>query len=349
MNKTASLILPIIGNIIRPQARPYFCTYITTWRCNARCQMCDIWEKKNTEEISPEEVSRIFKQIPSLKIVRLSGGEPFLRKDFPDIIQAIDGNRNISVIHITTNGILTVDVVKALDKAYRANIHLKISLNAYGKRHDEAMGVDGAYEKAMATIEAIVNLRHRRNIFVGINQTITNMESYCDSHNIRKLCRKYEMAYLPVLAYRGASLYGSESSSTEFELYGDFTHAQIKEMLEDFIQEAGRVRDIRERCMKRYYLKGLYQRLVKGTCKPSPKCVALRKHIRISPDGSVPVCLYNDATVGNVVRDSFKAVWEGEKAYSLRQWVDACKGCWVQCETIPSAIFSRSMIFNLIS
>jgi len=311
--------------------------------------MCDIWKKKTSEEISPEEVNRIFKQIPSLRIVRLSGGEPFLRNDFPDVMHAVDSNRNISVIHITTNGMLTENIFKALDKVYHADIHLKISLNACGKRHDEVMGVDGAYKQTMATIEAMVDLRRKRKFFVGINQTITNMESYYDSHNIRKLCREYEVAYLPILAYRGASLYGSKRSGTEFELFGDFTHVQIRKILEDFMREAGRIKNITERCMKRYYLKGLYQRLVKGSCKPSPKCVALRKHVRISPDGSMPVCLYNDAIVGSVACDNFKAVWEGEKAVFLRKWVDGCKGCWAQCETIPNAIFSGSIMFDLFS
>ena len=309
--------------------------------------MCDIWKKKDPEEISSDEVGRIFKQLPSLRIVRLSGGEPFLRKDFQDIIGTIDRNRNVSIIHITTNGMLTDNTVKALDKVYRSSIHLKISLNAYGKRHDEVLGVDGAYEQAISTIDAVVNLRRRRNIFVGINQTITNIESYYDSLNIRSFCRKYELEYLPVLAYRGAVLYGSRSLGTKFKFYGDFTHTQIKTILEDFIRDSSQVKDLKERFMKRYYLKGLYRRCVEGISKPLPKCTALRKHIRISPDGSIPVCLYNDTTVGNVVRNNFKAVWNGEKAGSLRQWVDACKGCWVQCEVIPSAVFSPNLLFNL--
>jgi MoaA/NifB/PqqE/SkfB family radical SAM enzyme len=76
--------------------------------------------------------------------------------------------------------------------------------------------------------------------------------------------------------------------------------------------------------------------------------VALRSHLRLLPDGRVPVCQFNTETVGNVLHQSFEEVWHGMNARSSRQWVDACPGCWAECEVLPSALFSGDLLVHFI-
>src|SRR5471030_1202794 len=55
--------------------------------CNSRCVMCDIWKRKRDKEITPGELRQILRD-PLFKAVRyvgMSGGEPTLRKDLPEI------------------------------------------------------------------------------------------------------------------------------------------------------------------------------------------------------------------------------------------------------------------------
>src|SRR5262249_55197925 len=61
--------------------RPRLLTYIVTFRCNARCVMCDSWRKDGEGELTLEQIERIYRQLPPLHAVRLTGGEPFVRKD----------------------------------------------------------------------------------------------------------------------------------------------------------------------------------------------------------------------------------------------------------------------------
>ena len=96
---------------------------------------------------------------------------------------------------------------------------------------------------------------------------------------------------------------------------------------------------------KRYYLRGLLARLQKQAAPaPHPKCVALRSHIRLLPDGSVPVCQFNTEPVGNLLKDTFADVWHGVAAAESRKWVDNCPGCWAECEVMPSAIYSGDIL-----
>jgi MoaA/NifB/PqqE/SkfB family radical SAM enzyme len=68
--------------------------------------------------------------------------------------------------------------------------------------------------------------------------------------------------------------------------------------------------------------------------------VALRSHLRLLPDGGVPVCQFNTEVVGNLLRQSFDEVWRSAAAQKSRDWVDACTGCWAECEVVPNAVYS---------
>jgi MoaA/NifB/PqqE/SkfB family radical SAM enzyme len=109
------------------------------------------------------------------------------------------------------------------------------------------------------------------------------------------------------------------------------------------------VRDVATRVGKRYYLRGLLARL-RGDRRPRPhpKCVALRSHLRLLPDGGVPVCQFNTETVGNLLHQPFEEVWRGTRAGPSRRWVDGCPGCWAECEVIPSALYSGDLFVHLV-
>jgi len=47
---------------------------------------------------------------------------------------------------------------------------------------------------------------------------------------------------------------------------------------------------------------------------PKPRCVALRSHIRILPDGRVPVCQFNPETIGSLLDQSLDELWASEAA-----------------------------------
>jgi pyruvate-formate lyase-activating enzyme len=72
----------LVGEALCAVPRPGWCTYLVTYRCNARCGMCDSWRMKPGTELAPSDVARVFERIGALDIVRLSGGEPFLRAPF---------------------------------------------------------------------------------------------------------------------------------------------------------------------------------------------------------------------------------------------------------------------------
>ena len=117
--------------------------------------------------------------------------------------------------------------------------------------------------------------------------------------------------------------------------------------MKDELKRVHRMRDPAVRLGKCYYLKGLLARLREEVDPhPKPPCVALRSHLRLLPDGRVPVCQFNTETVGNLATQSFDEVWGGEATVESRRWVDDCPGCWAECEVMPSAIYSADILFS---
>jgi len=250
------ILWPVIKSKFIRHAEPFFCTYIITWRCNAKCVMCDVWKKDPDGGFSSKKIVDIFKKLKTVKIVRLSGGEPFLHSGMADIVNGIAENTSVQIVHITSNGFLTEAMVDFIQRARHKNIHIKISLNGIDDNCDKVMGVPGAYKKIMRSIETLAPLREKYPFLLGINQTIANWKSYEDSKQIRKMCDCYDLPYLPVIAYEKVALYDKESkdkkTNVQFVPFGDFSQENLKIILDDFISETGEIKEFVERFVKRY-------------------------------------------------------------------------------------------------
>ena len=79
-----------------------------TYKCNARCKMCDIWKQKDNLELEYFELEKLFSDeliTSSLKSVNLTGGEPLLRKNLLAIVELIARKcEKLEIITINTNG-----------------------------------------------------------------------------------------------------------------------------------------------------------------------------------------------------------------------------------------------------
>ncbi|WBX76797.1 GTP 3',8-cyclase MoaA [Tenacibaculum ovolyticum] len=109
-----------------------------TDRCNLRCQYCmpahgiDIVPRK--ELLTYKEMYRLIRVLTELGVnkVRLTGGEPFARKDFMSFLEMLSYNDLLDEINITTNGALVSKHIQTLEKLEKVkNINLSIdSLHA---------------------------------------------------------------------------------------------------------------------------------------------------------------------------------------------------------------------------
>jgi len=149
-----------------------------TDRCNLRCQYCmpahgiDIVPRK--ELLTYKEMYRIIRVLTELGVnkIRLTGGEPFVRKDFVGFLEMLSFNDLLEDINITTNGALISNHIDRLEKLQKVkNINLSIdSLQANKFNEITRRNVFNEVFKTMEALEkSTMNLKLNVVVQSGIN------------------------------------------------------------------------------------------------------------------------------------------------------------------------------------
>ncbi len=147
-----------------------------TYRCNAKCVMCNIWKMDWSNEMDLEEFRSfmrdpIYSKVDSLGI---NGGEPTLVRQLPDFAQVIlDELPQLKNLNMISHGFNRKLLYPALEKIYAAckakgvYFHLSISLDGYGEMHSKVRGL----KVWPLTSAAILHIQD-------------NKEKYCDSIDV---------------------------------------------------------------------------------------------------------------------------------------------------------------------
>lgn len=334
---------------------PRFMTYIVTYTCNARCIMCDSWKKPSPNDLTLEEIAKIYDQLPPMDAVRLSGGEPFVRRDLLDIAHLTQEKLEPLFLHVTSNGFLTDRIVDFCERRRRdVPLHLLISVDGMQNKHNQVRGHDKAWDYVMRTLAVLAPRREELRLQLAVNQTIVDAEGVEHYARLREHLAPLDIRNNMVMAYDASATYHLKSeievapeSIGQFTTFGDFGKEQLERLFQLVEEDLPRY-PLAERMAKRYYLKGIRNRLLGDVGHPNPPCVALNSHLRLLPDGRVPICQFNTRPVGNLRHQSFEEVWYGDDGTAGRNWVKACPGCWAECEVLPSAVYSGDLLWQSV-
>lgn len=345
----------LLRNRRRQSTLPRFLTYTVTFGCNAKCIMCDSWKMPSPNDLRLDEIEGIFRQLPAMDAVRLTGGEPFVRRDLVEIAEAARRHLRPLVLHVTTNGFLTDRVVEFCEKRNRRlPLHLLVSVDGVGEKHNAIRGHSRAWDMVMATIEAVAPRQRELNLRLMVNQTIVDAEGVEHYRRLRELLKPHSVYNNVVMAYDTSATYNMEkevnlapTEAGRFTTFGEFSHEDLERLVSQIEADLSQL-PFWERLAKRYYLRGIANRLLHQTGSPNPPCVALNSHLRIFPNGDVPTCQFNSHVVGNLRRQPFAEIWRSAEVQQQRDWVRRCVGCWAECEVLPSAVYTGDLLQSLI-
>jgi Fe-coproporphyrin III synthase len=333
-------------------ALPRMLTFIVSFRCNARCIMCDSWKKDGTGDMTLEQIESVFHKLPKLDAVRLTGGEPFARKDFPEIASMAQRLLNPQVLHITSNGFLSDAIIDYTHKRDTSKkLYLLISIDGTEATHNRIRGVKNAWQRAITTINGIAPYQKEKNIHLMVNQTIVDDSSMDEYSKLHPILKNLGVQHNVVFAYDESATYSAESaqkefvynSEGEFSLFSDLSKDRMKSFFEELHRDSNEM-PITDRWAKRYYYQGIKNRLLHGVGSPNPPCVALSSHLRLYPNGDVPTCQFNNKIAGNLLTQTWDEYWESTLRQAQRKWVQACKGCWAECEVLPNSIYTADIL-----
>jgi MoaA/NifB/PqqE/SkfB family radical SAM enzyme len=191
----ASLLpkIPLYWSFYRygfPKLLPFSLVISISFRCNSKCRTCDVWRKPN-DDLSLEEWTKVFEKIGQGPIyMTFTGGEPFLRKDLPEMVIAAYRNCRPEYITIPTNGLLPPRILEGVkricENAPQSQIGVNLSLDGIGREHDDIRLVPGNWERSVKTWAGLKELQKtHKNLVLTIHTVISKF-------NLRRFHQIYE-------------------------------------------------------------------------------------------------------------------------------------------------------------
>ena len=147
-----------------------------TYRCNARCVMCNIWKMPIKAELTIGQIDQILADdiFRSVETLTITGGEPILRDDLVELVALFIGKlTRLNQLTITTNGLLPDKTIQFIQKiaqtCLKNNIHLSVSVSVdgVGEVHDRIRGIPGAFEKIEKAISQLKELQKEYGFYLG--------------------------------------------------------------------------------------------------------------------------------------------------------------------------------------
>ena len=158
----------------------------TTGKCNAKCVMCfysNDMEKKE-KDLSLDEIKKLSENTGEIKRMLLSGGEPTLRDELPEIIELFYNNNHITDLNFPTNGMQPERVIEWIKRWRKScpdlNITVSVSLDGFGKTHDTQRGVECFYK----VCETIKKLDEQ---FKNDGHVIRNIATIITKYNVEEI------------------------------------------------------------------------------------------------------------------------------------------------------------------
>jgi len=256
-----------------------------TDRCNLRCFYCMPEEGLNwlsrTELMSYDEMLQICSLLVKMGVekIRITGGEPFVRKDIMQFLTALSELDGLNELTITTNGVLTAPHVKELKAIGVKSVNLSLdTLDA--NRFFSITGRD-EFTNVMATLDEL--LKH--NIDVKINAVVMDGKNVQDIIPLVELTKNLPVSvrFIEEMPFNG-----------DGHIYGGlkWDHVRILEEIQSNYPEIKKLIDPLFSTSYNYQVPGYsgtvgiiaaYSRTFCGTCN----------RIRITPVGELKTCLYD--------------------------------------------------------
>ncbi|ONI81034.1 cyclic pyranopterin phosphate synthase MoaA [Actinosynnema sp. ALI-1.44] len=285
-----------------------------TDRCNLRCRYCMPEEEyawlPREHLLTFEEIERLTEAFVSLGVdkVRLTGGEPLLRRGLPELVRRLSGLPGVKDLAMTTNGVL---LARHAEQLREAGLHrLTISLDTLRPARFAELTRRGTYPDVLAGIDAatatgLTDLKIDTVVMRGFND-----DELADLVEFGRT-KSAEVRFIEYMDVGGATGWTPEKV---------FSRAEI---LETLTREYGRIEELRKTDVApadRFLLPdGTVFGIISSTTQPF--CATCDRS-RLTADGMWLRCLY--AMTGTDLREPLRA------GASLDELRDLITGVWQQ-------------------
>ena len=321
----------------------YVILYLTS-RCNFRCPMCFYLEEikdPNKEELAFADLEKMARSLGRLVQLSLTGGEPFLRHDIPEVVGIFARHNAVQYVTIPTNGSLPDRIHDTVERLVTdfptTNFRIPISLDGFPKDHDEIRG-GKSFDKIEQTLERLNRIRRRvDNLTLDINTCYSALNQGKLHGFVEFVADRFDVDNHCVTYVRG----NADESTKD---------ASIREYVE-LVEDIRRRRNPRESRPFSSFLRAVmdYQRdIIKWTLqhdKMYVPCMAGRKMIVVNEKAEVLPCEILNKRLGSLKDYDYDVgkLMNNPQALELVDWIRRTKcHCTFECALATSIIFHKA-------
>lgn len=293
-------------------------TVIVTYRCNAHCNMCDCYKDptKPSEEITLDTI----KKLPEMEFTNITGGEPFIRKDLPDIVRELYKKTNRIVI--STNGYFKDRIIELCKEFPQAGI--RISIEGLQETNDKIRGIPDGFNRGYGALKTLVEMGHKD---VGFGMTVQDM-------NCEDLVPLYDISNELGMEFATATLHNSfYFRKTDNKIDDKLKVAQnFEKLINELLKSSSP-----KKWFRAYFNHGLIN-YIYGQDRLLP-CDMSKNAFFIDPFGDVIPCngMAKKAVMGNLVEQTWDELWNSEQADKVRCQTKNCdRQCWMIGSASPA-------------
>lgn len=316
---------------------PITLTYSITAACQSKCKTCNIGAryhnnpKLREKDLNLDEIKRIFQTIGHVFFFNVSGGEPYLRDDLPEIIELALRYLKPKVIHIPTNAIasekirdLTVRCLEVLKQnGSKIPFTVKPSIDGVAGVHDEIRGVKGNFKQLEKTISYLKDIEQKYvNFHLELGTVISNfnihhlseIEDYVHSLGVQ--------SYRNEIAEQRAEFFNlGDAITPDAEIYEKLI-SEFTDKIRANLSKKRKMTKLTESLRMVYY--DLAIKILRERRQVIP-CYAGISNAHINYDGEVwPCCVLGYSKPMGSLRDhayNFKELWHSDQAKQVRLYI----------------------------
>lgn len=290
---------------------------IVTYRCNAKCKMCEIWKypSKPSEEIEP----KYFENFPEGLRINITGGEPMVREDIEEFFRILYPKSYL--LELSTNGYFTDRIVRLAEKY--PNILIRVSVEGLPALNDKQRGIQNGFDHALRTI---LELKKTKCKNIGFSIVIS-------PNTVQDLISLYELCCYLDIELGNSTIHNSWYFHKMDNVISDKESWKIEE---EFIKKLlrsprrsmkGKIKDY----LRAYFNLSILKRLRGDPSGYRPPCGAGTDFFFIDPYGNVTPCNGSEEEwiIGNIKEDSVQNILNSERAKNIL--LNKVKPCQLEC------------------
>jgi radical SAM protein with 4Fe4S-binding SPASM domain len=312
--------------------------------------MCNIWENPTDpgEEITLDLIRDLARSpfLRNLVSLSLTGGEPLLFEDLPEVAGIFSERIPGCYISTATNGLapaLTLKKVEQILQRTTNEIWVNVSIDSLDETYSEVRGVPGGEKRVLQTTEGLVGMAQGEpRLNVGILYTLMP-ENFGQALPVLDYANNLGVQYT-LNVINGGDVYYQQTPEPIFAWYRE----HIEEILGLFADLTAAGYD---RPLARKLLSFFPQYLEKAPRRPIA-CFSGFTSAFISPLGGVYPCVPSGERyrMGSLFEKTFDEIWTSHRATEVREAVNRVEcNCLLTCETTNSLKFSPSYLLERVA